>query len=150
MLELIRFTKANSDFSQLVVSLDNDLDSRYGNLQKEYNAYNTLDSIHNIIIAYLSKKPVACGCYKKYDDEFVEIKRMFVDLNYRGKGIAGTVLIELENWARENGFKYAVLETGIKQPEAIGLYQKNRYQVTENYGQYISNTNSICMKKSLK
>ena len=42
------------------------------------------------------------------------------------------------------------LETGRKQPEAIALYQKSGYRLTENYGQYVGVENSVCMRIDLK
>ena len=69
---------------------------------------------------------------------------------YRGKGVAEAILNELENWAKEEGYSISILETGHKQLDAIGLYQKLGYQITENFGQYIGVENSVCMKKILK
>jgi hypothetical protein len=43
----------------------------------------------------------------------------------------------------------AILETGFMQKEAISLYQKLSYTITENYGQYIGIENSVCMKKNI-
>ena len=74
---------------------------------------------------------------------------MYVDIGYRGFGISKKILGELENWANELGFKYAILETGIEQPEAIGLYKKSGYQTIDNYGQYKGMDSSVCMKKQI-
>jgi GNAT superfamily N-acetyltransferase len=68
---------------------------------------------------------------------------------YRGKGIATTVLTELEQWAAELSFSKCILETGKRQPEAIRLYQKNRYIQIPNYGQYKDDDNSVCFEKIL-
>ena len=75
---------------------------------------------------------------------------MFVHPDYRGKGIASKILSELELWASEQNYSEAILETGINQPEAIALYKKSGYLVTQNYGQYANAENSVCMKKILK
>ena len=93
--------------------------------------------------------PVGCGCFKKFNNSTVEIKRMFVPLSFRGKGISKKLLIELEQWAKEKGFSGFVLETGKKQHEAIGLYTKLGYQQIENYGQYVDMPNSVCFRKYL-
>ncbi len=76
-----------------------------------------------------------------------EIKRMYVRDEERGRGIGKSVLTELERWARELGFSACVLETGLKQPEAITLYRKCGYETISNYGQYAAVENSVCMKK---
>ena len=79
----------------------------------------------------------------------MEIKRMFIMPEYRGKGIAGRILHELEMWATELGNRKCILETGIRQPEAIQLYRKSVYTITHNYGQYENVEDSVCMEKML-
>ncbi len=75
---------------------------------------------------------------------------MYVSPNFRGKGIATKILIELEKWAKELSFNKCVLETGKKQPEAIELYMKNGYAVISNYGQYKGIENSCCFEKEIQ
>jgi GNAT superfamily N-acetyltransferase len=79
----------------------------------------------------------------------MEVKRMFVVLNHRGKGFAQRILTELEQWAIQLSYKKCVLETGKKQPEAIALYQKCGYTQIENYGQYAGIENSLCFEKTI-
>ncbi|MDB5148158.1 MAG: family N-acetyltransferase, partial [Mucilaginibacter sp.] len=64
-------------------------------------------------------------------------------------GISKLVLNELEAWARESGFKYAVLESAGKQVEAHSLYQKSGYERIENYGPYVNLPYSLCFRKTL-
>lgn len=149
MVVIKRSTSENNDFRNLVVLLDGDLNSRYGKAQDKYNTYNKIESNNTIVVAYDDGTPVGCGCYKQYDNNSVEIKRMFVKPENRGKGISKMILQELENWAAENGFKNAVLETGSKQHEAISLYKGFGYKQIENYGQYKDMPNSVCMSKNL-
>ena len=148
-LEIQRCDSTNADFRNLIKSLDAELDERYGNLQKQYDVYNQIEFLETVVVAYEENTPVGCGCFKRADDQNVEIKRVFVWNNCRGKGIASLILKELECWAKEKGFLYSILETGSKQHEAINLYKKKGYEITDNFGQYIGNTNSICMKKAL-
>jgi putative acetyltransferase len=91
-----------------------------------------------------------CGCYKEHDDETIEIKRMYVDKNYRGKGISKMLLYELEKWAIENEFEYAILETSIHFEIAQSLYKNVGYYIIDNYDQYEGLEESACMKKKLK
>jgi len=148
-MKIVRTTSDSPDFRELVVLLDNDLDSRYGVLQEHYNQFNRIEANNTVVVAYLEDIPVGCGCFKKFDNDSVEIKRMFVKDDYRGKGIARKILTELEKWATEIGYKNTVLETGSKQFEAINFYTNFGYNRIENFGQYAGNTNSICMSKSL-
>jgi GNAT superfamily N-acetyltransferase len=58
-------------------------------------------------------------------------------------------LVALENWARELGYRKCVLETGIRQIEAVKFYKKRTYKVIPNYGQYSGMKNSICLEKEI-
>lgn len=149
---MIRIKRCNSnsiDFKNLITLLDSELNSRYGIIQKSYHYYNKIDFIDTVVVGYYENEPVSCGCFKIMDTDSVEIKRMFVKPEFRGRGVAIKTLSELEAWAVENGFSKGMLETGILQPEAINLYKKGGYQTIENYGQYIGNSNSVCMQKEL-
>jgi GNAT superfamily N-acetyltransferase len=86
---------------------------------------------------------------KEYDKSTMEIKRMYVPIEMRGKGIAVAVLNDLECWAKELGYVRCVLETGDKMLEAIGLYKKSGYKIIKNYGQYENVVSSICFEKEL-
>jgi GNAT superfamily N-acetyltransferase len=74
---------------------------------------------------------------------------MYVKPEYRGQGIAAAILDALEKWASELNISIAVLETGIKQNEAMHLYRKSGYIVIENYGPYKNMPESVCMQKRL-
>ena len=147
---LFRTTSEHPDFRQLVNALDDDLYQRNGEAQLQYRQYNQIDKIKHAIVVYVNEKPVGCGCFKQFDDETVEIKRMFVFPEMRGKQLAAKLLQELELWAIEEGYTKAVLETGLRQVEAIRLYTRAGYSLTENYGQYIGMEDSICYRKVLK
>ena len=74
---------------------------------------------------------------------------MYVRPERRGAGIARMILSELETWAGEEGYMQSILETGIKQPEAIALYSRSGYRLIPNYPPYVDVAESICMKKEL-
>jgi putative acetyltransferase len=147
---LKRTTSENSDFQNLVRQLDADLKLRDGEEHSFYSQFNKIDKIKNAVVCYADDFPVGCGAFKEYDETSVEIKRMFVQPGFRGRGIAGTILKELELWAAEINYSVAVLETGKRQPEAIALYQKAGYTIIQNFGQYKNIENSVCMKKEIK
>jgi GNAT superfamily N-acetyltransferase len=148
IVTLVRDSSRNPDFRELVTMLDADLAQRYGALQTSYDQYNAIEALDTVVILHMDRKPAACGSFKPYDEATVEIKRMFVRPECRGKGLAGMVLQELERWAQESGYTHAILETGRKQAEAIRLYQKHGYELIANYGQYKEIANSICYKKA--
>ena len=149
MLKFVRTNSDNKDFLALVKELDQDLATRDGKDRVFYNQFNKLDTIKHVIVAFENDDPAGCGAIKHYSDDTMEIKRMFVPLNLRGKGIASLVLSELEKWTMELSYSKCILETGKRQPEAIALYKKNGYAVIPNYGQYENIENSICFHKLL-
>jgi putative acetyltransferase len=150
MIKIIRDKSNNKDFRELVRLLDDELNSRYGIVQEQYNKYNKIESLDTVVIGYLDNNPIACGCFKIFDKDSIEIKRMIVRPESRGSGIARMILLELEKWAIEKGYSKSVLETGIKQPEAVRFYTKLGYEKISNYGQYVDNPDSICMSKELQ
>ena len=85
MIKLIRCNSVNKDFRDLVILLDEDLNSRYGILQTQYEKFNKIESIDTVVVAYLDEVPIGCGCFIKFDRNSVEIKRMFVKKENRGK-----------------------------------------------------------------
>jgi len=148
-LVLKRTNSNDTDFKSLIVLLDKDLHKINGAIQSAYNEHNLLDFIETVVVAYIDGAPAGCGCFKKFDADTVEVKRMFVTHNQRGKGIAAALLTELELWAAEIGYQRVVLETGLLHAEAIGLYKKFGYAVTENYPPYVDMPDSICFRKSI-
>lgn len=144
-----RTTSENPDFSSLVSELDKYLAVRNGDANDFFVQFNQTDQIKHVILAYENDQAVGCGAMKEYDRESMEIKRMFVPAEQRGKGIASTVLKELEAWAKELGYTKCMLETGNDMLEAVGLYTKSNYKIIPNYGQYANVADSICFEKVL-
>jgi len=149
MIKLKRTDSDNEDFRLLIGELDKELWSRYDNLQAVYDKHNIIENNKNVLVAYKDEVAVGCGCFKKYNDQTVEIKRMYVKPGYRGQKIARLILDALEKWALELNISATVLETGTKQAEAIHLYLKSGYIVVENYGPYKDLQESVCMQKNL-
>lgn len=148
-LSIKRTSSADPGFQLLVSCLDHELWNELKEDQAKYDQYNKVPDIETVIVIYLNERPVACGCFKKYNEDTVEIKRMFVEKKCRGKGFSKLVLEELEHWAVESGFHYSILETSIHFNRALNLYSNAGYQVIENYDQYKGLEESICMKKEL-
>ena len=80
-----------------------------------------------------SGEAVCCGGIKDLGDGSCEIKRMFVAPEARGGGVARELLEALEDAARERGFERARLDTGPRQPRALGLYKRSGYREIENF-----------------
>lgn len=150
MITLKRTNSSAIDFQNLVVLLDVDLKIKDGEEHDFYAQFNKVDNIKNVVVCYQENEAIGCGAFKGFDANTVEIKRMFVHPDFRGKGVASAVLKELETWAEEINYSACVLETGKNNPEAIGLYHKSGYALIANYGQYENVANSVCMKKFIR
>jgi putative acetyltransferase len=150
MLTLYRTDAFDPDFVQLVGLLDRELAERDGDEHSFYQQFNHIDRLGYVVLIKDNGRAIGCGAIKDLDGEAMEVKRMFVLAAQRGRGVAGSVLAELEKWALELGYTSCRLETGKRQPEAIALYKRQGYQIIPNYGQYAEVENSICFEKILK
>lgn len=149
MLTFLRTNSTHQDFISLVRQLDIELATIDGDEHSFYVQYNKIDKINHVIIAYENELPIACGAIKQFSENTMEVKRMYTLAPYRGKGTASGVLVQLEKWAAEMNYSHCILETGIRQPDAIRLYGKNGYLPIPNYGQYAGVENSRCFEKAL-
>ena len=146
---LERVSEKNPIFKALVSELDAELAARDGEEHAFYAQFNSLETIRNAVLLYISGVAVGCGAFKKTVGQAVEIKRMYVKPEFRNRGCGNLILKELEQWAKERGAKKCVLETGLRQPEAIRLYERSGYARIENFGPYKGVENSVCFEKIL-
>ena len=144
-----RTTTADEDFQRLVRQLDHELWNELHEDQATYDQYNKVPDIKTAVLIYCGEEAVACGCFKAIDATTIEIKRMFVEKAFRGKGLSKLVLQSLEAWARELGFSVAVLETSIHFATARRLYETSGYHIIPNYPPYEGLGESVCMMKEL-
>ncbi|ASU77805.1 N-acetyltransferase [Actinopolyspora erythraea] len=108
------------------------------------------------LVGYSARLPVAIAGWRSQDsddpefrDGDAEMKRMYVVPWARGSGFAREILAELEDTAARAGRKRMVLETGLQQPEAIGLYQSSGYHEIPRFGVYRDEPESRCFAKEL-
>ena len=149
MIQFVKSTAENPDFIGLVSYLNSYLATTDGDEHSFYNQYNKLDQIKYVIIAYENTTALGCGAIKEYDQNSMEVKRMYVLPEKRGKKIASKILTALENLTKELTYKRCVLECGKRQPDAIACYKNNGYNIIPNYGQYQGMENSVCFEKVL-
>ena len=88
------------------------------------------------LVARIDGEPAGCGGWRDLGDGRAEIKRMFTAAEHRNRGVARTLLAELERTAAAAGIEELVLETGSVQPEAIALYESSGYRPIEGFGYY--------------
>jgi GNAT superfamily N-acetyltransferase len=137
----VDYLKLTRLFDEFLIDIDGD--------EKDFFAqFNTI-YIKQVIVCYFNNIAVGCGAFKEFEPNVAELKRMFVLPEYRGKGIATKIIIELENWAKQENYTTCILETSIRLPNAIALYKKMSYKIIQNYAQYIGVESSVCMRKEL-
>jgi putative acetyltransferase len=103
-----------------------------------------------LLIAHLESRPVGCGALRPMESGVAEIKRMYVEPDVRGRGVARRLLAELERRACELGYAAVRLETGLRQVAAMRLYESAGYRRIANYGIYVGNPLSACYEKRLR
>jgi GNAT superfamily N-acetyltransferase len=101
------------------------------------------------LVGYLDGQPVSCGGWRAHEDGTVELKRMYVRSEARGRGLARAVLAELELTAKRAGHRRVILETGRGQPEAIALYRSAGYTDVPEFGYYAGWPLSVHLGKDL-
>lgn len=101
------------------------------------------------LVGYVEGAPAVCGGWRVLGDDAAELKRMYVRPVARGRGLARAILAELERTAREAGRRRIVLETGLRQPEAIDLYRSSGYVDVPKFGHYADKAESVHLGKSI-
>jgi putative acetyltransferase len=101
------------------------------------------------LIASSGGRPVGCGAVRRIEMGTGEIKRMYVSPDARGRGVGRAVLAALEAEARALGITRLVLETGLRQGEALALYERAGFTRIPAFGEYVSSPLSLCMAKDL-
>jgi GNAT superfamily N-acetyltransferase len=105
------------------------------------------------LVAYLDGQAVGCGALRplpKAGAHVAEIKRMYTSPWARRRGVSRAVLSGLESEAARLGYRRLQLETGLRQPEAMALYETSGYHRIPNYGMYAASELSACYAKDIR
>ncbi|MFV0287653.1 MAG: GNAT family N-acetyltransferase [Demequina sp.] len=79
----------------------------------------------------------------------LELKRLWVEPTHRGRGHSKVIMRVAEEAGRRAGATRLILETGLRQPEAMALYERLGYRRMTNYGEYADEPESVCYAKDL-
>ena len=102
-----------------------------------------------LVIRDDARRAIACGGIARFDATRAEVKRMYVLPEARGQGLGRRLLADLEEEARGLGYTALVLETGDRQPEALGLYASAGFERIPCYPPYDTRELSLCFEKPL-
>jgi putative acetyltransferase len=149
IVEIKRVDPGGEDFIRLLQASDDYAASLY---PAESNHMLDIETLlrpqMNFFGAMVGGVVKGCGGFWAHEDH-VEIKRVWIDPSARGLGLSRKLMTVLENEARALGFKIARLETGISQPEALGLYRALGYVERGPFGDYKLDPLSVFMEKTL-
>jgi putative acetyltransferase len=150
-LELIETDPATSEAAGLIAELDRDLNARYPGLEIHgIDAANFVRAGGVFLVGRVKGLAVACGALRPMQEQgLVEVKRMYVRGRHRGQGFGLDILVALEEIAAQRGYRTIRLETGGRQPEAIGLYESAGYHSIPCYGVHTADPLSRCFEKQL-
>lgn len=148
-ITLKEISPLSEEFNALAELLNAELAVRDGEETAFYSQFNGSHLLSGGVIAYMDEKAVGIAGFKERSSDTAELKRMYVLPEYRGSGLAKDVLHFIEQVVHEKGFQSLVLETGLRQPEAIAFYTKNGYTSIENFEPYVGVENSRCFRKTL-
>lgn len=137
-----RFFKSTEEYYKEIVEGDKEL-------SKQFVPNNSPALIAQVLIVYVSERPVACVGLKHYSERAVEIKRMWVEPKYRKRGIATAMVGELNKKANELGYKKLIFEAHKNMTDAIKLSESCGFEKIVAYPPYDHFEGSECFAKAV-
>ncbi len=116
------------------------------------NPHDLINDSMYFIGAYKDDVLCGIGAVKIMNDDlhYGEIKNLFVNPAFRGQGASKNIMLALEQYLIENNISICRLETGISQPESLGLYRSLGYRERVAYGAYRDDSYSVFMEKVIE
>ena len=148
MIEITAEPFDSPDSVALREDLARELTERYG-ADLEPGKKPTAADVAVWVVAREDGRALGCGALRSLGEPVVEIKRMYVRREARGRGIGAAVLNRLEQEAVERGFRVVRLETGPLQPEAVHLYERAGYREIPCFGTYAGGAASRCFERRI-
>lgn len=149
-MEIATASPADPAHAELIAELDDYLIALY---PPEDNHLLSIDELMQpevtFVVARAEGSVLGCGAMVRRGSEYIELKRMFVRPGNRGRRIGERILRHLEELGRREGFPLARLETGIRQPEALRLYERAGYRLIPPFGDYAPSDTSVFMERRL-
>lgn len=156
MLGIERLPITHPDALLLVEAVQEEYVARYGGRDESpIDRRDFEDPLGRFFVGYLDGTPVATGAWRRSSvralgaEVTAEIKRMYVVPAAQRRGLARRMLAHLEATAAAEGIEALVLETGMKQPEAISLYLSAGYEPIPGFGHYSGSELSRCFGRRI-
>ena len=156
-LRIERVSITHPDAQVLIEAVQAEYVARYGGQDESpIDPADFEDPLGQFFVAYLDGTPVATGAWRRSSvralgaEVTAEVKRMYVVPAAQRRGVARRMLAHLEATAATAGIEAIVLETGMKQPEAIALYTSSGYEPIPGFGYYCGSELSRCFGRVLE
>jgi putative acetyltransferase len=138
------------DVVALIADLDAYQDSLYPAEARYALDLASLSQSNVTFIVARTNSGMAAGCGAVvFNQNYGELKRMFVSPEHRGKGVAAQILVAIEAASEKAGCATLCLETGPYQPEALRFYERHGYRRCGAFGSYPEHPLSVFMTKRL-
>jgi putative acetyltransferase len=137
----------------LIASLNEELSAQYPEEGANYfrlDPEEVSEGRGAFLVVFVDSAALGCGAVRLVDPETAELKRMFITVPARGKGLGRILLAELEREATRLGARRLLLETGPRQYAALAMYRRAGFQEIPCFGEYIGSPMSVCMGKQLE
>jgi GNAT superfamily N-acetyltransferase len=135
---------------ELVALVQAEYTARYGGPDAaEVDPGEFLPPVGEFLVAQVDGVPAGCGAWRVHRPGVVEVKRMYVDPEFRRLGLARLLLSALEAGAARAGHRAVVLNSGDRQPEALALYERAGYGPVPGYGVYADAPGAVFLGKEL-
>jgi len=138
----------DADFVTLTRELDACFRARIGSGQDAFDPHNRADALNDVALILDGQRAVACAALTLHPDCTAELKRVYVQPEYRRNGLARRLIAALENRASAYGCTRLLLETNPAFEDAKALYQRLGFTPVDNFGPYCS-MNTLCLGKAL-
>ena len=142
--------------SRLIAELDAYLSPMYPEeSQHGYSVEDLVEEKVEFFVLYHGERPAGCAGIQFFADSaepagvYGELKRMYIRGEFRGLGLGRLLLERIEQIAVGRGVVNLRLETGIHQPEAIGLYESGGFRKISPFGEYREDPLSYFYEKRL-
>lgn len=148
-MELRFVSPKSADYAMLAKKLDDYYISLVGDVHLRYAAINDPKNMACIVVAYEKDTPIGCGCWKAVDQETAEVKRIYVEPEFRRRGVASAIIDLLESHICASGYRKALLETARTTGDSKALYLSLGYREIPYYGSPAGAENCRCFLKEL-
>lgn len=147
-LERVRYDAAEAQL--LIEELQQEYVIRYGERDETPVDPDEFAEPHGVfLLAYRDGELIGCAGMRRRSGADVEVKRMLIRRPYRGHGYSRGLLALVEDEARSLGFTRILMESGLAQPEALGLYESSGYESVAGFGHYRNEPQNRCYAKML-